>query len=47
MHITVAHAQPIVSLLAGILILIVPQVLNYIVAAYLILIGLIGLGVLM
>jgi hypothetical protein len=47
MIITAAHIQPLVSLLAGILILIVPQILNYIVAAYLILIGLIGLGVLM
>jgi hypothetical protein len=34
---------PIVSLLAGILILIVPRMLNYIVAVYLILIGLVGL----
>jgi len=34
---------PIVALLAGILILIVPRMLNYIVAVYLILIGLIGL----
>ncbi len=34
---------PIVSLLAGILILVVPRLLNYIVALYLILIGLIGL----
>ena len=34
---------PLVSLLAGILILIVPRLLNYIVAIYLILIGLIGL----
>ncbi len=34
---------PIVSLIAGILILIVPRLLNYIVAIYLILIGLIGL----
>jgi hypothetical protein len=47
MVITAAHIQPLVSLLAGILILIVPQILNYIVAAYLIVIGLIGLGVLM
>ena len=46
MTLTAAHIQPIVSLLAGILILIVPQVLNYIVAIYLILIGLIGLGIL-
>ncbi|UUP16925.1 DUF3096 domain-containing protein [Nitratireductor thuwali] len=34
---------PLVSLIAGILILIVPRLLNYIVAFYLILIGLIGL----
>jgi len=34
---------PLVSLLAGILILIMPRLLNYIVALYLILIGLIGL----
>ena len=34
---------PIVSLIAGILILIVPRLLNYIVALYLIVIGLIGL----
>ena len=34
---------PIVSLIAGILILIIPRLLNYIVAIYLIVIGLIGL----
>jgi hypothetical protein len=34
---------PIVSLLAGILILVAPRLLNYIVAIYLILIGLLGL----
>ena len=34
---------PLVSLLAGILILVVPRLLNYIVAIYLIIIGLIGL----
>jgi hypothetical protein len=47
MLVTAAHIQPIVSLIAGILILIVPQILNYIVAIYLILMGLIGLGVLL
>ena len=36
-------AGPLVSLLAGILILVMPRLLNYIVAIYLILIGLIGL----
>jgi hypothetical protein len=34
---------PLISLIAGILILIVPRLLNYIVAIYLIIIGLIGL----
>lgn len=34
---------PIVSLVAGILILLIPRLLNYIVAIYLIVIGLIGL----
>lgn len=45
MVIGVAHLQPVVALLAGILILLVPRLLNYIVAAYLIVIGLIGLGI--
>jgi hypothetical protein len=34
---------PIVSILAGLLILIIPRLLNYIVAIYLILAGIIGL----
>lgn len=34
---------PLVSLIAGILILVAPRLLNYIVAIYLIVIGLIGL----
>ena len=34
---------PIVSLIAGILILVAPRLLNYIVAIYLIVIGLLGL----
>jgi len=34
---------PLISLLAGILILMVPRLLNYIVAIYLIIIGLIGI----
>lgn len=34
---------PLISLIAGILILVVPRLLNYIVAIYLILIGLVGL----
>ena len=42
MNMTLSLA-PLVSLLAGILILVVPRLLNYIVAIYLILIGLLGL----
>ena len=34
---------PLISLLAGILILVVPRLLNYIVALYLFIIGLVGL----
>ena len=40
----IAHIQPIVSLIAGILILIMPQLLNYIVAIFLIITGILGLG---
>lgn len=46
MVITTAHIQPIVALIAGLLILIMPRLLNYIVALYLIIIGVIGLGIL-
>lgn len=34
---------PVVSLIAGILILVMPRLLNYIVALYLIIIGIIGI----
>jgi hypothetical protein len=44
MIITSAHIQPLVALLAGILILLVPRLLNYIVAIYLIIVGITGLG---
>jgi hypothetical protein len=44
MVVDIAHLQPVVALVAGILILIVPRLLNFIVAIYLILIGVIGLG---
>lgn len=40
MHMSIG---PLISLIAGILILMVPRLLNYIVAIYLIIIGLIGL----
>lgn len=36
--------QPLVALIAGILILIVPRILNYVVAIYLIVVGVIGLA---
>jgi hypothetical protein len=42
MNVTTSLA-PLVSLIAGILILVVPRLLNYIVAIYLIVIGVIGL----
>lgn len=35
--------QPVVALIAGIIILVIPRALNYVVAFYLILVGLIGL----
>jgi hypothetical protein len=44
MTLTVAHVTPLVALVAGILILIMPRLLNYIVAIYLILVGVIGLN---
>jgi hypothetical protein len=44
MHLTIAHISPIVALIAGILILIVPRLLNYVVAIYLIVVGLVGLN---
>jgi len=41
LHLTIG---PVVSIIAGILILIMPRLLNYIVAIYLILIGLLELS---
>jgi hypothetical protein len=45
MVITAAHIQPIVALIAGILILLMPRFLNFVIAIYLIFVGLQGLGV--
>ena len=39
-----AHLQPIVALIAGVLILLMPRILNYVVAIYLIVTGVLGLG---
>ena len=44
MALTAAHIAPLIALIAGILILIMPWLLNYIVAIYLIVVGLIGLN---
>jgi hypothetical protein len=38
-----ALLHPLIALIAGILILIVPRLLNYVVAIYLILIGILGI----
>jgi hypothetical protein len=46
MVITSAHIPAVVALIAGLLILIMPRLLNFIVAIYLIVVGLIGLGLL-
>jgi hypothetical protein len=46
MTLTVAHISPLISIIAGVLILIIPRLLNLIVALFLILNGLIGLGLL-
>ena len=44
MALTASHIAPLVALIAGILILIIPRLLNYIVATYLIVTGLVGLN---
>lgn len=44
MTLTVAHLQPGIAILCGILILVMPRLLNFIVAIYLIAVGVIGLG---
>ena len=44
MTLTAEHLSPIVALIPGVLILILPSLLNYVVAIYLIVIGLIGLN---
>ncbi|HVY20378.1 MAG TPA: DUF3096 domain-containing protein [Bauldia sp.] len=43
MNLGVVTIQPIVALIAGVLILLAPRLLNYIVAIYLILFGILGL----
>jgi hypothetical protein len=37
------HLAPLISLVAGVLILFMPRLLNYIIAIYLIIVGIVGL----
>jgi len=46
MNISITTLSPLASLAFGVLILIFPRIINYLIAAYLIIIGLIGLGML-
>ena len=43
MHIDIVTLQPIVALVAGVVILLIPRLLNIIVAIYLIIVGVSGL----
>ncbi len=44
MSLSFANLSPFASLMFGILILIFPKFLNYLIAGYLIIVGIIGLG---
>jgi uncharacterized membrane protein HdeD (DUF308 family) len=43
MTIHITAIQPLLALLAGILILLAPRILNYVIALYLILVGVVGI----
>ena len=43
MTLTAVMIQPLIALIAGILILLMPRLLNYVVAIYLIVVGILGL----
>ena len=43
LNLNIVVLQPLIALLFGILILIIPRMLNYLIAIYLIIIGLVGL----
>jgi hypothetical protein len=45
MTISFSHLEPIIAIVAGVLILLVPRILNYIVAIYLIVVGILGLRI--
>jgi len=44
MSLSISNLSPLASLLFGVLILMFPKFLNYLIAGYLIVIGLLGLG---
>jgi hypothetical protein len=44
MTLDIVTIQPLAALIAGILILLLPQILNYVIAIYLIIVGIIGLS---
>lgn len=46
MSFSIGNLTPLTSLIFGVLILIFPKFLNYLIAGYLIIIGLLGLGIL-
>jgi hypothetical protein len=39
----IGHFEPIIAIIAGVLILLMPRILNYVIAVYLIVTGLLGL----
>jgi hypothetical protein len=43
MHVDIVTLQPLVALIFGILVLVFPKILNYLIGIYLIFIGVIGL----
>lgn len=46
MNLSFTNLTPLTSLIFGILILVFPKIINYLIAAYLIIVGLLGLGIL-
>lgn len=46
MTLSFSNLSPLASLVFGILILVFPKLINYLIAAYLIIVGLLGLGIL-
>lgn len=45
MNLSFTNLSPLASLVFGILILMFPKLINYLIAAYLIIVGLLGLGI--